>query len=63
MSRKQLRQALSLKGEENFRNLYLVPALEGGLIEMTIPEKPKSRLQKYRLTAKGRSLLATLRKP
>jgi ATP-dependent DNA helicase RecG len=27
---------------------------EEGLVEYTIPEKPNSRLQKYRLTEKGR---------
>ncbi|WP_256128273.1 Fic family protein [Desulfolutivibrio sulfoxidireducens] len=30
------------------------PALADGLLEMTIPGKPKSRPQRYRLTDKGR---------
>ena len=29
------------------------------LIEYTLPEKPNSRLQKYRLTEKGRALISS----
>ena len=58
MSRNEIQRALSLKGQANFRNRYLLPALRNGLIEMTIPGKPNSRMQKYRLTAQGRDLLS-----
>ena len=63
MTRRKLQAALSLKGEENFRKLYLVPALEAGYVEMTIPDKPKSRLQEYRLTGAGKALRAKFGKP
>ena len=56
MSRKSLQKALGLKNDEHFRKTYLVPALNAGLIEMTILDKPNSPLQRYRLTEKGRNL-------
>jgi len=55
VTRSQLQKDLRLKGRANFLRLYLFPALKAGLLEMTIPAKPNSRLQKYRLTAKGRT--------
>ena len=55
MTRQQLQQALGLKDAENFRTAFLLPALKAGLIEMTIPEKPRSGLQKYRRTRKRAS--------
>ena len=48
-------ELLGLKHEEHFRIAYLKPALDGGYIEMTVPERPQSRLQKYRLTTMGRN--------
>jgi hypothetical protein len=35
-----------LSDNEHFRQTYLLPALQSGLIEMTISAKPTSRLQK-----------------
>ena len=55
-----LQKKLGLKHRQTFRENYLHPALENGLIERTIPEKPTSRLQKYRLTENGRKALARL---
>jgi len=58
-SRQELQHSLGLRNNEHFRKAYLVPALVSGLLEMTIPDKPNSRLQKYRLTQKGRTWLAS----
>lgn len=55
----EIRREFGLKDRINFRRLYIDPAMDSGLIEFTIPQKPNSRLQSYRLTEKGRSLLAS----
>jgi ATP-dependent DNA helicase RecG len=57
MNRTDLQAQLQLKSQANFRERYLQPALAAGLIEMTIPDKPRSSKQKYRLTAKGKLLM------
>lgn len=40
-------EKLGLKSKETFRKNYMTPAIEQGLVEMTIPEKPQSRNQRY----------------
>jgi hypothetical protein len=55
MSREEIQQALGLKDRKSFRTSYLLPAMDAGLIEMTMPDKPSSRSQKYRLTADGKA--------
>jgi len=57
MSRSEAQIVLNLKGQANFRDRYLKPALDLELVEMTILDNPKSRLQKYRLTEKGKAWL------
>jgi Fic family protein len=54
MNREALQGVLSLHDRKSFRERYIKPALAEELIEMTIPEKPNSPLQRYRLTEKGR---------
>ena len=57
MTRRRLKAALGLRDDEHFRKRYLLPALKSELIEMTIPDKPRSSQQKCRLTDKGRKRL------
>ena len=40
-----------------FRDVVLSPLLTLGLVEMTIPDKPRSSKQRYRLTPAGKSQL------
>jgi predicted HTH transcriptional regulator len=55
-NRQEILKILDLRHVPNFRDNYLNPAIEQGFIEMTIPDKPNSPNQKYRLTAKGLEL-------
>lgn len=54
---RDLRLALGLKHNGNFRKAFLIPALKAGLLEMTVPDRPRSRNQRYRLSRTGREFL------
>ena len=60
MQRRDLQRLLGLKDDEHFRKAYLLPAIRNNLIEMTLPDKPHSSKQRYRLTGKGRLFLRAI---
>lgn len=49
LSASEIMKRLGLSHRPTFRQNYLNPALSNGIVEMTIPDKPNSRNQKYRL--------------
>ena len=53
LSVKSMMDALTLKGRDNFLNLYLNPAVSKGYVRLLYPESPRHPRQKYLLTAKG----------
>jgi ATP-dependent DNA helicase RecG len=53
VKRIEIQEALQLKHQEYFRDNYLIPSIDKGFVEMTIPDKPNSPNQRYRLTQKG----------
>ncbi|MEI6785749.1 MAG: cell filamentation protein Fic [Verrucomicrobiota bacterium] len=59
MGNAEIRKLLGLTDRAHLREDYVDVALAGGFIEPTIPDKPTSSLQKYRLTDKGRAWLAS----
>ena len=47
MSSVEIMNKLGLKSKDSFRKIYLNPALDKGLIKMTIEDKPTSKNQRY----------------
>jgi predicted HTH transcriptional regulator len=62
ITRTELMERLGLSDRKYFRKEYLQKALNANLIELTIPDKPASSKQKYRLTRKGKKLQEQLKK-
>ncbi|NTW63843.1 MAG: hypothetical protein HGA46_07100 [Chlorobiaceae bacterium] len=61
LSREELQSVTGIKHREHLRKTYLEPLITSGWIERTIPDKPTSSLQKYRVTEKGRTWLAEIK--
>ena len=56
---------MAISGRKNrtkFRDQVLNPLIDAGLATMTIPNRPRSGKQRYRLTEKGREWLDSYRK-
>ena len=53
----ELMDLVGRTGRTKFRDSVLKPLMQAGLIEMTIPGRPRSSNQKYRITDMGRALL------
>ncbi|MDE2814534.1 MAG: putative DNA binding domain-containing protein [Gemmatimonadota bacterium] len=53
---REIMTLLGLKHPKTFRTNYLQPLLNAEWLEMTIPDKPRSGKQQYRLTDKGQAL-------
>jgi len=56
-SAKAVMSELGLKPWKTFQTNYLVPLMEMGILERTIPGKPRSRLQRYKTTQDGLAVL------
>ena len=56
-TREELLSFLETGNQTKNFNANIKPIINNEIIEMTIPDKPKSQNQKYRLTVKGEKLL------
>jgi ATP-dependent DNA helicase RecG len=51
-----------VKNKTRFRDQVVAPLLDAGLLEMTIPDKPRSSKQQYQATAAGLAALQAARR-
>ena len=56
MSRAEIMDALGLADRSHFTKTYLQPGIDAALVEMTLPDSPRSRTQRYRLTTLGQQV-------
>ena len=57
LSRKEIFATIRMNGDSRSFKRHIEPLLADGFIEMTVPDKPNSRLQKYRLTDNGKKFI------
>ena len=55
--RHEILSFLGLDNQTKNFTIHIKPLIDHGIIEMEKPDKPNSRLQKYRLTEKEKKLL------
>jgi len=55
---KVLMDVLNWSHRTKFRNKFISPLLDSGLLEMTLPDKPKSKFQRYKTTNLGATVLS-----
>lgn len=56
-TREELQEAAGIADREHFRKQYIEALLSLNYLERTIPSKPRSSKQRYRITAEGRKAL------
>lgn len=61
MSRKEISMALELKSISGYLNKIIAKLFDNQFIERTIPDKPKSSKQQYRITKKGKLFVKILK--
>ena len=54
-SANELMNLLKIKSKETLRGTYLNPAIENGLVKMTLPHKPNSKIKNITKIKKAQS--------